>query len=88
MSLWHTGYGLNCTDRYVPFVHLVFLKVEIYEMSLPVNRKRLTLVTTRVLQMSDDVLCVKVSADNRLLAVSLLDNTIKVFFCDTLKVVQ
>lgn len=36
--------------------------------------------------MSDDVLCVKVSADSRLLAVSLLDNTIKIFFNDTLKV--
>ena len=48
--------------------------------------RRLTLVPTKVLKMSDDVLCVKVSADNRLLAVSLLDNTIKVFFADTLKV--
>lgn len=55
-------------------------------LSSVVYSKRLTLVPTRVLQMSDEVLCVKVSADSRLLAVSLLDNTIKVFFLDTLKV--
>ena len=36
--------------------------------------------------MSDDVLCVKFSPNQRLLAVSLLDYTVKVFFADTLKV--
>lgn len=47
--------------------------------------KRLTLAHTRTLQMSEDVLCVKLSQDSRFLAVSLLDNTVKVFFADTLK---
>ncbi|XP_074648521.1 WD repeat-containing protein 3-like [Tubulanus polymorphus] len=47
--------------------------------------KRLTLVNTRTLKMSEDVLCVKFSPNQRLLAVSLLDNTVKVFFTDTLK---
>ncbi|XP_072035883.1 WD repeat-containing protein 3-like [Amphiura filiformis] len=47
--------------------------------------KRLTAVHTRTLQMSDDVLCVKYSPDQRLVAASLLDSTIKVFFADTLK---
>ena len=59
-------------------------------LRLPLNlfvfSKRLTLAPSRVLKMSDDVMCVKLSADKRLLAVSLLDNTIKVFFADTLKV--
>jgi len=36
--------------------------------------------------MSDAVLCVKVCANNKLLAVSLNDYTIKVFYVDTLKV--
>lgn len=36
------------------------------------------LLHTRTLKMADDVLCVRVSPDARLLAVSLLDSTIKV----------
>ena len=38
--------------------------------------------------MSDDVLCVKFSPDHKLIAASLLDSTIKVFFADTLKVIS
>lgn len=47
--------------------------------------KRLTVELTRTLQMSDSVLCVKFSPDHKLIAASLLDSTIKVFFADTLK---
>eukprot|EP00842_Homolaphlyctis_polyrhiza_P006869 jgi/Hompol1/771/HPOL_001371-RA len=47
--------------------------------------KRATLVHTRTLKMSDDVLCVRQSPDGRLLAVALLDCTVKVFYYDTLK---
>ena len=47
------------------------------------------LVHTRTLKMTDDVLCVRYShakgADKLLLAVSLMDNTVKIFFEDTLK---
>jgi len=46
---------------------------------------RLTITPTKTLRMSDDVLCVKFSPDQRLLAVSLLDATVKVFYVDTLK---
>lgn len=46
----------------------------------------MTLVPIRVLKVADYVLRVKVSADNILLAVSSLDNTIKVFFHDIFKV--
>ena len=35
--------------------------------------------------MTDDVLCVRVSPDGRLLAVALLDSTVRVFFADSLK---
>ncbi|OBZ89555.1 WD repeat-containing protein 3 [Choanephora cucurbitarum] len=47
--------------------------------------KRLTFVHMRTLKMSDEVLCVRYSPDQNLLAVSLLDSTVKVFYHDTLK---
>ena len=46
---------------------------------------RLTLVHTRTLKVVEDILSVCYSPDSRLLAVSTLDNTVKVFFVDTLK---
>jgi U3 small nucleolar RNA-associated protein 12 len=50
----------------------------------PVNRV-LTVAHTKTLKMTDDVLAVKYSPDGKLLAVSLLDSTVKVFYADTLK---
>ena len=47
---------------------------------------RLMLVPVKTLQMSEDVMSICYSPDQRLLAVSLLDSTVKVFFADTLKV--
>ena len=47
---------------------------------------RLMLVPVKTLQMSEDVMSVCYSPDQRLLAVSLLDSTVKVFFADSLKV--
>ncbi|XP_072301134.1 WD repeat-containing protein 3 [Eucyclogobius newberryi] len=49
------------------------------------TQKRLTLKHSRTLQLEEDVLCVKFSPDHRLLAVSLLDCTVKVFYTDSLK---
>jgi U3 small nucleolar RNA-associated protein 12 len=49
------------------------------------GRKVLTLVHTRTLKLSDDVLCVRHSHDGQYLAVALLDCTVKVFYADTLK---
>ncbi len=48
--------------------------------------RRLTVKHTRTLQLDEDVLCVRYSPDQRLLAVSLLDCTVKIFYTDTLKV--
>ena len=48
--------------------------------------QQLTLEHVKTLKMDEDVLGVKYSPDQRLVAVSLLDNTIKVFFTDSLKV--
>ena len=49
------------------------------------TQKRLTLECVRTLTMTDDVLAVKYSPDAKLLAVSLLDATVKVFYEDSLK---
>ncbi|KAG0623863.1 hypothetical protein M758_3G207300 [Ceratodon purpureus] len=50
-----------------------------------VGTKQLSIRNTRTLQMSDDVLCVRLSPDAKYIAVALLDSTIKVFFTDSLK---
>ena len=50
------------------------------------TRCRLTLTHTHTLKLAEDVLGVCHSPNGRLLAVALLDSTIKVFFRDTLKV--
>ncbi|KIX01850.1 uncharacterized protein Z518_09577 [Rhinocladiella mackenziei CBS 650.93] len=46
---------------------------------------KLTLVHSRTLKVADDILSVCFSPDGKLLAVSTLDNTVKVFFVDSLK---
>ncbi|KAJ9110239.1 hypothetical protein QFC19_001642 [Naganishia cerealis] len=50
-----------------------------------IKTKQVGLVHTKTLKMTDDVLSVRYSPDGRLLAVALLDSTVKVFFQDTLK---
>lgn len=37
------------------------------------------------MELNDDILCVRLSPDDKYLAVSLLDNTVKIFFMDTMK---
>jgi U3 small nucleolar RNA-associated protein 12 len=46
---------------------------------------RLKLTHTRSLKVNDDILSLCFSPDSRLLAVSTLDNTVKIFFTDSLK---
>ncbi|GAB1287913.1 WD repeat-containing protein 3 [Apodemus speciosus] len=48
-------------------------------------QKRLSVKQTRTLQLDEDVLCVSYSPNQKLLAVSLLDCTVKIFYVDTLK---
>ncbi|XP_066124256.1 WD repeat-containing protein 3 isoform X2 [Saccopteryx bilineata] len=48
-------------------------------------QKRLSVTQTRALQLEEDVLCVRYSPDQKLVAVSLLDCTVKIFYVDTLK---
>ncbi|KAI0638283.1 WD-repeat-containing protein [Trametes polyzona] len=51
----------------------------------PRSASLLTLVHIRTLKMTDDVLSVRYSPNGKLLAVALLDSTVKVFYQDTLK---
>ncbi|KAH8910501.1 WD40 repeat-like protein [Coniochaeta sp. PMI_546] len=46
---------------------------------------KLKLVQARILKVADDILSLRFSPDAKLLAVALLDNTVKVFFVDSLK---
>lgn len=46
---------------------------------------KLKLAQSRKLEVSDDILSLKFSPDAKYLAVALLDNTVKVFFTDSLK---
>jgi U3 small nucleolar RNA-associated protein 12 len=46
---------------------------------------RFKLIHSRTLKVADDILSVRFSPDAHLLAVALLDNTVKVFFVDSLK---
>jgi U3 small nucleolar RNA-associated protein 12 len=49
------------------------------------TRRELGVSHVKTLQMAEDVLSVSVTPDGKLLSVSLLDNTLKVFFADSLK---
>ena len=65
-----------------------FWNFDIVQEEIPGTRRttpRLKLVHTRTLKVNDDILSLRFSPDARLLAVSLLDNTVKVFFVDSLK---
>ncbi len=65
-----------------------FWSFEVVQEEIPGTKRttpRLKLVHTRTLKVTDDILCLRFSPDSRLLAVALLDNTVKVFFVDSLK---
>ncbi|KAL8707564.1 MAG: hypothetical protein Q9225_007734, partial [Loekoesia sp. 1 TL-2023] len=65
-----------------------FFNFEVVQEEIPGTKRtssRFKLVHTRTLKVSDDILSLRFSPDSRLVALSLLDNTVKVFFTDTLK---
>ncbi|KAM3088385.1 beta transducin [Clarireedia jacksonii] len=65
-----------------------FWNFEVFQEEIPGTKRttpKLRLVHTRTLKVSDDILSIRFSPDARLLAVALLDNTVKVFFVDSLK---
>ncbi|KAK4954519.1 beta transducin [Elasticomyces elasticus] len=65
-----------------------FWRFDVVDEEIPGTRRttqRLKLTQTRELKLADDILSLCFSPDGRLLAVSTLDNTVKVFFTDSLK---
>ena len=65
-----------------------FYNFEVVQEEIPGTTRtapRFKLVHTRTLKVSDDILSLRFSPDSRLVALSLLDNTVKVFFVDSLK---
>ncbi|XP_043263029.1 WD repeat-containing protein 3 [Colletes gigas] len=50
-----------------------------------IKAKILSVLHTRTLKLEDSVLCVRISPNNRFVAVALLDSTVKIFFLDTFK---
>lgn len=48
--------------------------------------KVLSLIHSNTLNLEEGVLCVKITPNNKYIAVSLLDSTVKIFYFDTLKV--
>lgn len=59
----------------------------IQEEVLGTTRKqpKLTLVHTRILKTTDDIMALKFTPDGKYLAVATLDTTVKIFFTDSLK---
>jgi U3 small nucleolar RNA-associated protein 12 len=78
MSYDKKGICTGSGDKTVKFWDFEFRQVDN-------EQRQLTLVHSRTLEMDDDVLCVRYSPDQRLLAVSLLDSTVKIFYVDSLK---
>ncbi len=65
-----------------------FYGFEVIQEEIPGTKRttpRFKLAHTRTLKISDDILSLRFSPDSRLIALSLLDNTVKVFFVDSLK---
>ena len=65
-----------------------FYNFEVIQEEIPGTKRttpRFKLAHTRTLKVADDILSLRFSPDSRLLALSLLDNTVKVFFVDSLK---
>ena len=65
-----------------------FFNFEVIQEEIPGTTRtkpRFKLAHTRTLKVSDDILSLRFSPDSRLVALSLLDNTVKIFFVDSLK---
>ncbi|CAG8432793.1 526_t:CDS:10 [Diversispora eburnea] len=78
------GIVTGSADKNVKFWDFEFL-LENSNGEITTSTRRLTLIHKRTLKMTDDVLCVRYSPNQKLIAVGLLDSTVKVFYSDTLK---
>ncbi|TRY63046.1 hypothetical protein TCAL_10987 [Tigriopus californicus] len=71
------GFVTASADHSVKFWAFELLKVG--------EKRQLSILHKRTLKLDEDAIAVKLSEDGRMIAVSLMDSTIKVFFVDTLK---
>ncbi|AET39320.1 snoRNA-binding rRNA-processing protein DIP2 Ecym_4255 [Eremothecium cymbalariae DBVPG len=71
-------------DKTVKFWNFQVEK-ELISSSTDKYNSRLQMVHDTTLELGEDILSVKISPEDRFLAVSLLDNTVKVFFLDSMK---
>ena len=65
-----------------------FFNFEVLQEEIPGTKRtspRFSLRHVRTLKVTDDILNIRFSPDSRLIALALLDNTVKVFFVDSLK---
>ena len=65
-----------------------FFNFEVVQEEIPGTKRmtpRFKLAHARTLKVSDDILSLRFSPDSRLVSLSLLDNTVKIFFVDSLK---
>ena len=65
-----------------------FFNFEVIQEEIPGTKRtmpRFRLAHVRTLKVTDDILSIRFSPDSRLVALALLDNTVKVFFIDSLK---
>ena len=84
-----SGFVSASADKTVKFWEWRLVDVEDEDDDAPegerATRRELTVAHVKTLQMTEDVLSVRITPDGKLLSVSLLDNTLKVFFADSLK---
>lgn len=59
--------------------------VKYWEIKVNTLEEKLNLSHIKTLELNESVISMKVSDDSKYLAVSLMDNTVKIFFFDTLK---
>lgn len=62
-----------------------FWSFELIENPNEPNKKLLSLLHKSTLSMNESILSIQLSNNSKFVAVALLDNTVKIFFCDTFK---
>lgn len=79
-----SGSGIVCggEDKILHFFNFTWISIDDEETS---KRSCLSLEEDKKLEFPEGILCVKISNNMKLIAVSLLDSTVRVHFVDTLK---
>lgn len=76
--------GGDQTVKFWKFVQIP--KTDAENSQSEIKAKVLSVLHMKTLKLEDSVLCIRISPNNRFIAVALLDSTVKIFFLDTFKV--